>query len=56
MNTDWQIVSLPGFALGFLYWNTTMEEDYEEGEDFVERYQFVFFIFAIICTRWEDQF
>jgi hypothetical protein len=56
MTNHWQIVPLQGCALGYLYWNTTLEEDYEEGEDFVERHQFMFLVFAIILTRWEDQF
>ncbi len=55
MKTHVQIVPLQGVSLGFLYWNSDIEGDYEEGY-FEERYQFMFLVFGLIITRWDEQY
>lgn len=53
-----QLAWLQGLAIGFVYYDSLMEEDYDLEDypiEYVERYQFMFLFFAFIWTRWYEE-
>lgn len=58
MYNNVQLVWLQGLSVGFLYYDTLMEEDYDLEDypiDYYERYQFMFLFFGVIVTRWYEE-
>jgi len=57
METEVQFVWLQGASIGYLYWDSTNDEEYDESlypVGFELKHQFMFLFFAIIITRWND--
>lgn len=53
MDYQIQISPVTAFALGFIYYDTSQEEWYVEGQDdYYEHYTFLLFIFCIKIIRY----
>jgi len=53
-----QFVLLQGLSIGFLYYDTLQEKDYDLDDypiDYEEKYQFMFLFFGVIITRWYEE-
>ena len=59
METHYQFVFLQGLSFGFLYYDSLMDDGYDENNypiEYEERYQFMFGFFGFIITRWHEEY
>lgn len=55
-NTDlnFQIAPLYGVGVGYIYYDPELDQEEVEEEEYFQRHQFLFLIFALIVTVWKS--
>ena len=55
-NTDFnfQVAPLYGVGLGYIYYDPELDQEEVEEEEYFQRHQFLFLIFALIVTVWKS--